>query len=176
MVEYYTEALVLDQEDANGSDAFVYLYTQKLGRVRAKAVGMRKITSKLAGHFQPLSFVNARLVEKGSSLLLVDGLSVKKIKQATALTAARIIKEAAPEYQPDSVAWHFIKTVFMSEDNEKLGNVRMLLKALGFEPPSEKCQMCRRAAPAFFSYSDAQFICGGCAKDLKLREDEVQLL
>src|SRR3989338_9769045 len=175
MSEYYTEALVLDLEEVNNSDAFVHLYTQKLGKVRAKAVGIRKITSKLAGHFQPLNFVNVRLVD-GGSLLLVDGLSIKKIKLTGALIAARIIKNAAAEFQPDPVAWDFIKAIFMSEDEAKLGNFLMLFKAMGFEPASDKCSFCRRGFISVFSYADAQFICGNCVKDLKLSENEIQLL
>lgn len=169
MSEYYTEALVLDVEEAGDSDAFIHLYTQKLGKIKAKAVGIKKTTSKLAGHFQPLNFVNARLVD-GGKFLLVDGLSSKKIKSAAALAAAHLVKNVAAELQPDPVAWNFIKAVFLSEDEEKLINFRMILKAFGFEPQSDKCNFCRLNPISAFSLVDAQFICGICTKDLNLQE------
>ena len=169
MSEYYTEAFVLDLEEASNSDAFVHLYTQKLGKIKARAVGIKKITSKLSGHFQPLNFVKARLVD-GGKFLLVDGLSIKKINSAAALMAAYLIKNVAAEFQPDQVAWNFIKEVFLSEDEEKLKNFRMFLKAFGFEAQFDKCNFCRHNSISAFSLIDAQFICGNCVKDLKLQE------
>ncbi|MBI4119340.1 MAG: DNA repair protein RecO [Parcubacteria group bacterium] len=178
MTEYFTEALVLDQEDIGEGDAWIYLYTQKLGKIRARAASIRKVTSKLAGHLQPLNFAAVRIVEK-NGLRLVDGLSLGKVRaarQAAALSAALLVKEIAAEYQPDPVVWHFLKTIFLSGKDEYLDNRKMILKALGFESPSDKCQACRRQPFTHFAYQDAQFLCARCVQDFKLRDNEVQLI
>jgi len=182
MSEFYTEALVLDIEDAGAANSFIHLYTQKLGRIKAKAVGIKKITSKLAGHFQPLNFVNARIVD-GGNFILADGLSISgDIRHRTAdfissaLKAASLIKKATPECETDLVAWHFIKEIFISGDANKAGNIKMLLKALGFEPQTEKCEFCRINHASFFSFVDANFICEKCIENLNLPENDIQLI
>ena len=75
MVEYFTEALVLDKEDSGDLDARIILYTEDLGKITAKAKSVKRITSKLNGHLEPLNFIQVRLVEK-NGFQIVDALTI----------------------------------------------------------------------------------------------------
>ena len=71
MLELVTEAIVLDKEDVGEQDSRVFLYTKDFGKIGAKATSLRKITSKLAAHLEPLNYATVRLVSRGN--LLEDG-------------------------------------------------------------------------------------------------------
>ncbi len=109
MKEYFTEAIVLDEENIGELDKFVYLYTEDLGLVRAKAKGVRRITSKRAGHLQPLKLVKVRLVEK-NGLQVVDALTSDRApKTETNLALLRFVKEMTFEFQKDRKIWLLLK-------------------------------------------------------------------
>src|SRR3990170_8613190 len=52
---YKTEAIVLRQRKLGEADRILTLYTPALGKLDAKAKGVRKTTSRMAGHLQPLT-------------------------------------------------------------------------------------------------------------------------
>ena len=52
---YKTEAIILRQRKLGEADRILTLYTPTLGKIDAKAKGVRKTTSRLSGHLQPLS-------------------------------------------------------------------------------------------------------------------------
>ncbi|MBI5306249.1 recombination protein O N-terminal domain-containing protein [Candidatus Wolfebacteria bacterium] len=116
MIEYFTEALVLDNEDMGEFDALITLYTAELGKVAAKAKSIRKISSKLAGHLQPLNFINARLIKK-NSFQIVDALTIDKSRNMGQtsenikknINIAKFLDEMTFELQEDLHLWQVIK-------------------------------------------------------------------
>ena len=54
---YKTEAIILRQRKLGEADRILTLYTPALGKLDAKAKGVRKTTSRLSGHLQPLNRV-----------------------------------------------------------------------------------------------------------------------
>jgi DNA repair protein RecO (recombination protein O) len=161
MTEYFTEALVLDTEDAGELDKSIYLYTKELGKVVAKAKSIRKITSKLAGHLQPLNFVKIRLVEK-NGFQITDALTIGRIKiSQQALAILQFIKEMTFELQPDKNFWSIIKKTFQ---------YRPLLKALGFAPDFARCNVCGSQLVVYFSKTEQVFLCRRCAFKIDKKE------
>ena len=69
---YKTEALVLRQRPLGEADRIVILYTPNYGKLEAKAKGVRKTTSRLAGHLQPLTRCAIQLA-RGRSMEVVAG-------------------------------------------------------------------------------------------------------
>ena len=174
MIEYFTKALVLDQENSGEFDKLIFLYTEDLGKVIAKAKSIRKITSKLASQLEPLNFVRARLVEK-NGFQVVDALAFNKVKVSQpALELVRFIKEMTSELQPDRKLWLLIRRTFQNLKNNKKFSYESLLRALGFAPDFARCNVCGGKFVAYFSKSEQVFLCRVCAS--KVSKDELILI
>jgi DNA repair protein RecO (recombination protein O) len=61
-MEYRLSAIVLGKREVGETDRVYTFYTREMGKVRAKAVGARKPTAKLAGQLETLSLVGFTLV------------------------------------------------------------------------------------------------------------------
>lgn len=180
MIEYYTDALVLDKESRGELDGLAILYTKDLGKVVARAKSLKKITSKLAGHLEPLNFVKVRLVEK-NGFQAVDALTVKvnkgirkdAAKLAKFLRIADFIKEMTFECQTDHQLWRFIKKMFDSDFEEKAA-YRFLLRIFGFDSAFAACVLCRKKPVKFFNKKEPMFFCGQCGEKIwKNKGDEI---
>jgi len=167
MTEYFTEAIVLAKEENGEADATVHLYAEKLGRVIAKAKGLKRIKSKLSAYLEPLNFINIRLVGNGR-LQVVDALPSERNnfqeiktsaeKLAKFLTIANFINETAFEFQPDQQLWHTIVNIFKS--NPKLEDAyKLILRDLGFDPQFAACEICQKENPEFFNKNEHNFLC-----------------
>jgi DNA repair protein RecO (recombination protein O) len=174
MIEYFTKALVLDQENSGEFDKSIFLYTEDLGKVVAKARSIRKITSKLAGQLEPLNFIRVRLVEK-NGFQVVDALAFNKIKASVpALELARFIKELTFELQPDRKFWLLIRKIFQDLKNNKKISYKPFLEALGFSPKFARCNVCASKFVVYFSKTEQVFLCRKCA--LKVDKNDLVLI
>ena len=118
MLEYVTEAIVLDKVDLGEQDSRAFLFTKDFGKITAKITSGRKIVSKLAAHSEPLNYAMVRIVDKNSPQL-IDALSSKKIISGkTAFKTLGLIKEMAPENQPDNDLWEFLQSMSGKEVEE----------------------------------------------------------
>lgn len=169
MIEYFTKAFVLDSENINELDKLVYLYTEELGKVVARAKSARKITSKLAAYLEPLNFIRVRLIEK-NGFQVVDALNFNRIAVSPqSLAINRFIKEMTAEIQPDKKLWRFIRRLA-----DKNFSYRPLLKILGFDPDFARCQICDSRSVAYFSKNDHIFFCRQCSS--KVPKNEIILM
>ncbi len=171
MTEYFTEALVLAKKENGEADATVHLYSEKLGRVVAKAKGLKRIKSKLSAYLEPLNFINIRLVGNGR-MQVVDVLpsernnfqeiKISAEKLAKFLTIANFINETTFEFQPDHQFWHAIISIF--KNNPKLEDAyKIILRDLGFDPQFAVCEICQKENPEFFEKENQTFLCKNCA-------------
>ena len=172
MIEYSTKALVLDANNVNELDKLVYLYTEELGKVVARAKSARKITSKLAAYLEPLNFIRIRLVEK-NGFQIVDALNFDKITVSPQnLAISRFIKEMTAELQPDKKLWRFIR-----QSAQKNFSYRPLLKILGFDPDFARCHICDSPSVIYFFKNDQIFFCQRClSRGSKIPKDEIVLI
>lgn len=172
MLEHYTDALVLDKKDFNESDSLVYLYTEKLGKVVAKARGLKKILSKSNAHLEPLNFVKVRLATgRNGHLQLIDALSFKKeitkeIKNSPERTQKilrflNLISEMTGEFQADTRLWQVIKKIMETDYEERQIN-QGILKMLGFDMQYAECGICRSKEIKYFYKKDHTFLCEQC--------------
>ena len=116
MEEYFTEALVLDKEPIGESDSLISLYTKELGKITARAISIRKITSKLSSHLEPLNFVDARLVHK-NRFQVVDALKTGRLN-SKAIGTLHLIKDLSGEGEPDRDLWNLLKKGNFEGDEE----------------------------------------------------------
>lgn len=81
---YRCEAVVLRQRRLGEADRILTLFTPQLGKVEAVAKGVRKQTSRKAGHLEPLTL---------SSLLVASGRSLDIITQAQTIESFVTLRE-----------------------------------------------------------------------------------
>ena len=184
MTEYFTEAFVINKKANNESDGLVVLYTKDLGRVTAKAKSIRKITSKLNGHLEPLNFVGCRLIEKHGfqiidALTLSNNSHLKKeaLVYGQSLKLLQFIEAMTFDLQSDVRFYAAIKKVFEHfiayKDNQKIIYFH-LLSILGFDPKFALCAACQNNEINFFQIDNYIFLCGKCS--LKNQKDELILI
>lgn len=173
MNEYVTDAIILDIEDSGDLDRLIYMYTSDLGKVKARAKSIRKITSKLAGHLEPLSLTKVRLVEK-NGFQVVDAILIRKLPASTkAIELLTFIKEMTFGSQPDKKLWLAVKKAF---ENIKTGkfSFKPLLQIVGFGPEFATCAICKAKQVNYFSVKEQIFFCAKCAG--KIPKNEVILI
>ena len=81
---YRTEAVVLRRTDYSEADRILTLYTPRFGKRRAIAKGVRKTTSRLAGHVELFTRVH---------LLLAEGRNLDIVTQAEIVAPYRALRE-----------------------------------------------------------------------------------
>ena len=167
MHEYYTPAIVLDLKPRNAKDLQVTLYTNELGKIRAIAKSMRKITSKLAGHMRVGNLVDARVIDRGS-FQLIDGLSRRMACKSEDMFNFLNFLEAMTSYnQPDTRLWYTVNEI-MERCQFSPAIYRYLLQIMGFgKEVSDKlpaCGRCRQVKESlvYFYAPDIIFLCSGC--------------
>ena len=72
MKQLKTEAITLDTVDVFDADRSLLLFTQEVGKVRARARGVRKPTSRLGGHLLPYLPVMVELVMGSGGYLVTQ--------------------------------------------------------------------------------------------------------
>ena len=80
MVEYLTQAIVLDSRPQKENDRTVDIYTKNFGRLRVRVIGGRRILSKLAPHLDIFNLVTVRLVEK-NQITVTDVLTDERFRK-----------------------------------------------------------------------------------------------
>lgn len=180
MTEYFTEALVLENEINGELDAKITLYTRDLGKIIAKAKSIKKTTSKLAGHLQPLNFANVRLIEK-NGFQIVDALTTSAFDKSLKnpenlkkfLNIVEFIKNMTYEFQADQRLWQAVKKIIGSNFEEKI-IYQGLLKILGFDSQFAACVSCHKNKIHFFAKTDHVFLCENCGS--KINQNDVILI
>src|SRR5438270_4287523 len=81
---YRTEAVVLRQRRLGEADRIVTFFSPQLGKIDAVAKGVRKQTSRKAGHLEPLSW---------TSLLLATGQNLDIITQSETVESFLPLRE-----------------------------------------------------------------------------------
>lgn len=176
MIEQYTEAFVLDQEDFKEHDGMVHLYTEELGKVSARARGLKKILSKSSAHLEPFNFVRVRLMHMKSGYYQIidvlphDEISVrdkkKDVRQCGVLCAmAECVQKMTYELHPDHYLWNMLKRLAEADVSEGV-MYRALLQAFGFDPRYAICTTCQHSEVSHFMHDDHRFYCRQCASKM----------
>src|SRR5687767_14899625 len=154
---YRTPAVVLKRMDLGEADRILTLFTRDEGKVRAVAKGVRRTTSRSAGHLEPFAL---------SDVLFAVGRELDVISQADTLESFRTIRE---DLVLTTHAYYLAEAVdLLTEERfenravfetlvEALHNLSVsadarmvligfhlrLLHALGYRPELRECVACR---------------------------------
>jgi DNA repair protein RecO (recombination protein O) len=154
---YRTPAVILKRTDLGEADRIVTVFSRDVGKIRAVAKGVRRTTSRSAGHLEPFTL---------SDVLFAVGRELDVISQADTLEAFREIRE---DLELTTHAYYLAEVVdLLTEDHlenrevfdtlvEGLRSLRAthdprlvlivfhlkLLDALGYRPELRECVSCR---------------------------------
>ena len=154
---YRTPAVVLKRMDLGEADRIVTLFSRDEGKIRAVAKGVRRTTSRAAGHLEPFTLTD---------VLFAVGRELDVISQADTLEAFRSVRE---NLELTTHAYYLAEVVdLLTEDRlenravfyalvEGLHNLGTasdsrlvlnvfhlrLLEALGYRPELRECVSCR---------------------------------
>lgn len=168
MIEYGDLAIVLDVRNLE-LDSEYTLFTETLGKIRAKATSVRKITSKLAGHLEPGTLIKVRLIRKSidGPIRLVEALSIEKLKTQKVMEALLLADRVMPIEEKDGAMFSILKKIILGEG---IDYQREILKVAGFDPNFAKCHRCETEKIVYFNYQDIIFLCDKCLSFTKNSE------
>lgn len=150
MEEYVTDAIVLTKDSAGESDGRYRLFTERFGKISAKAKSSRLIKSKLAGHLEQGTVAKVRFIDKGSAQV-VDALKSSHIDASP--KDLSLFCDLLPDMQADAELWFLLLHRPFSWND--------ILRTLGWDPRGALCAICRRKAGWFF-IPRQEFLCDAC--------------
>jgi DNA repair protein RecO (recombination protein O) len=189
------EAVVLRHADWGEADRMLTLYTRQLGKTRAIVKGARKVTSRKAGHLEPLTQVKLQLTKGRDVPIVTQADTVKAflpLRDSLILTGqASYVIELLDRFTYDEGVENAGIFRLLTETLERLASgvdawlairyyeVR-LLDSLGFRPKLFECANCGReilAEDQYFSFSAGGVICPACGRSVpNLRHISVEAL
>ncbi len=154
MEEYVTDAIVLKKGSSGERDGRYILFTERFGKISAKAISSRLITSKLAGHLEPGTMAKVRFIDKGSAQI-VDALKSSRIEISP--ESLILLGDLLPDLQADPELWQLLVRPPFSWDG--------ILRVLGWDPQGALCALCRHKASWFF-IPRQEFLCNACVSKM----------
>ena len=176
---YNTEAIVLRTSQLGEADRLLTLFTPGLGKLRATARGVRKPTSKLGGHLDPLTRSSLTLA-KGQSLDTITGADTLEAfppvkSDLDRLSRAIYLVELVDALNPLEAPNHAVYTLFLEGlralETEAYPDLLLrylelhLLGHAGFLPELQWCVDCHgHIVPKehFFSPAAGGVVCPAC--------------
>lgn len=155
---YKTEAIVLRRRDLKEADKLLTLYTNGHGKLTVRAIGAKKIHSKLGGHVEPfmrtqVCVVESRTIDILAGAQVVDSFAhVRQVVPAT--HAAQFLVETVDSLTPDGQQEPSVYDLlqrgleFLNANTDNLNFfslqtiVMKLLGQLGFDPNTRTCVFC----------------------------------
>ncbi len=176
---YKTEAIVLRQRKLGEADRILTLFTPAYGKLDAKAKGVRKTTSRMGGHLQPLNRCMVQLA-RGRTMEVVAGCETLESFQplrddlgrlSRALYAAELADRFLPERVENIPTYRLLLDTLRrlqgtADVDLALRHYEMkLLERSGFRPELGRCLGCQQALQPvqnFFSPVAGGTYCASC--------------
>jgi DNA repair protein RecO (recombination protein O) len=181
---FRVEAIVLRHSDWGEADRLLTLYTREQGKLRAIAKGARKITSRKAGHLEPLTRVKLQLA-RGRDLPIITQAEASETylplrEDLTLLGYALYILELLDRFTYEEAIANPALFRLLSDSLSRLAShadpwlvtryfEMRLLDFLGFRPRLFECANCERAIlpeDQFFSFAAGGVICPRCGQGI----------
>ncbi len=194
-ITYQSLGIILKTKDLREKDKLVAIYTSDFGKIQAKAIGAKKISSKMAGHLEPitesfLAFAKGKNLDTVINATTVNNFSEIKKKlelQAAAYYILELVDEFTEFLNPDEKIYNLLKNTLermnsfpLSKGGSRgVSNLKILLrffeikflKYLGFQPELDCCAVCQKKIRPQKNYLSGQLggiICPVCRNnDLK---------
>jgi len=178
MATYKTKGIIIKRSNLGEADRILTIYSQKFGKIKAIAKGIRKILSKLGGNLE-LFCLDDLLIAEGRNLDIVAGaetikcyLNLRNNLKSThiAYYLAEIIDKMTEEKEPHPEIFDLLESAL---ENLSIKENKLLipyfeinfLSESGFKPEVYKCVVCNQKLPQknnSFSLESGGLVCGQC--------------
>jgi DNA repair protein RecO (recombination protein O) len=178
---YRTEAIILRRQDFGEADRILTVLTPEYGKLRLLAKGVRRPSSRKAGHLEPFTRVDL-LIARGRNLDLVTQAESRWVFSSRGTDLIRFgcvsyVAEALDRFTVEEGESHQFyallrRTMERLESDVEPGMVLRyfdleLLDTAGFRPSLFHCVGCGeeiKAEDQFFSSQDGGVLCPACGK------------
>lgn len=178
MSSYKTLGIVLSSINFGEADKILTILTERFGKVKVIAKGVRKIRSHLAGSLEPFMLLNLQLHE-GKTFYIVTGAVIDEDfpnihsdlrKTAKAFFLGELVDRFVAEDQiVPEIFELFQQALTFQEDNSRELILRAfelkIIEAAGFKPELFNCVHCKgkiTAGQNFWDEVEGGVICGVC--------------
>lgn len=129
---YTTRGIALSEKAFGEADRVYSILTRELGLIKARAIGVRKASSKLRGSIEPFSLSSISLVRGKEYWRLTSAESIKKISssQVVAKPLALIEKFVQGEVSHPELFDVVEEAVLSLEPNDEMFEIRLVSKIL----------------------------------------------
>jgi DNA repair protein RecO (recombination protein O) len=156
---YRAEAIVLKTNDFAEADRILVLFTRHFGKVRVVAKGIRRATSRMAGHAEPLTHATYQLA-RGRELDVLTGAEARAIYPqmrgdlgliAAGWYVAELVDRFTADRVPSAPLFDLLETALRALDAGVAPPTVCrwfdlhLLDRSGFRPELGECASCRAA-------------------------------
>ncbi len=179
--QYRADAIVLRHRDLGEADRILTLFSAEHGKLRATARGVRKPTSRLGGHLEPLTRASV-LITRGRSLDVITQAQASEMyphARASVITLlhglhmAELIDRFTQEQEPQRELFlHLVDALRRLDAGQPPAPLARAVEAqilgwAGFQPVLDRCASCGADAaglsgPLFFSAQLGGMLCGAC--------------
>jgi DNA repair protein RecO (recombination protein O) len=176
---YTTEAVVLRRLNLGEADRILTLYTPNEGKLRAIAKGVRRPSSRFAGHLEPFSRTLVQLA-RGRELDVVTQTETQEAfrylredleRTAQGYYALELVDRLTPDRLENRAVYELLRELLSTLD-EPTGSslalpyfVVQVLGALGYRPQLGKCVACEATIEPgrnWFSLTLGGVLCPAC--------------
>lgn len=196
MNSFKTQGIVIKRMNYGEADRILTILTERFGKVKAIAKGVRKTKSRLAGSLEPFMLLDLQLYE-GKTFYIVTGSIIEKEfveihnnlqKTSQAFYVGEIIDKIILEGQKVNMTFEIFTEAL--EEIEQSGNEFLLrifelkiIEASGFKPELYQCIHCKeKITPVdnFWDSVEGGLICRSCQQKFlhgkKISDDLIKIL
>lgn len=189
---YKTRGIILRRTNLGEADRIITILTEKFGKVRVVAKGVRKTLSKMAGHLEPFCLTNLHFAE-GRNLDVIIGAEVEKCffnlrsdlaKTNTCFYLAEVIDKMVEEREPHKEIFNLLDST-LDHINELDEPVLIsyfeinFLAEMGFKPELHECLVCQsKIEPGEnnFDFARGGLVCPSCASGRPISDEAIKLI
>lgn len=189
-VYHKTLGFVLKSEDRGEANQFFTVFTEKFGKIKILARGIRKIKSKLRSNFQLFSLCEIEFIQGKNYKTLTDAVVIDSFfeinkdleKLKITYQISEVLDSLVKGEESDEEVWRLLKEIFNRLNEDKKVKIIYyyflwkILENLGYKPELYSCLLCHnRLKPEelYFSPREGGMICKNCFKE---NQDLIQIL
>ena len=183
MNSYKTSGVVLKGTNFGEADRILTIMTERFGKIKVMAKGLRKIKSHLAGSLEPFTLAQLQLHE-GRNFYLVTGAEIEKEfpnihtdlkKTSQAFYVGELVDKFCEDNQKNVAVFQSLISILTIIDDNLPDEDKLMLRAFeiklieseGFKPELQNCVHCKNkieAGGSFWDDIEGGLICPACQK------------
>lgn len=193
MATFKTRGIIIKRSHFGEADRLVTIFSDKHGKIRMIAKGVRKPLSRLAGHIELFCLTDFLIAEGRNLDIVADAQTIKcylglrnRLESTkVAYYLAEIIDKMTGEEEPHPKIFALLEEVLENLNGEKATLmlpyfIFNFLAELGYEPELYKCLECGLRPDLkrnFFSYQEGGLLCLKChQQDSPISEKAIKAL